>query len=321
VANSWSLREARAHHDPLLAQWASITTRRPARGWALIRVNRPWFWPLGWAGAYLGSVMATRSWLPPAHAVPESIVAMLVLGPLAWGAVLTVNDLHDLASDRHNPRKASAPLVTGLLSGDDLARWHRRYAVAAVVAAAAVGPVFVVGTGFVLLLGRLYSIPPVRLKARPGLDVAANALVVGVLGPLAGWSLHRPIAEFPPVMVLLGVLLVSALYLPTTVMDVDADRVAKDDTAAVRWRPGVCYRLGLLLWASAIGVWLICCHFDLLVAGETWWLQVVMAPVLLAVYAGLTVAPSIPRMAVISATFAVPASDFLAACVDAGTLS
>jgi lycopene elongase/hydratase (dihydrobisanhydrobacterioruberin-forming) len=318
MANPSTLREAPAHRDPPDAARESVGTSGPAHAWALIRVTRPWFWPLGWAAAYLGAVMASRSWLPPAPAVSESIAALVVLGPLVWGAVLTVNDLHDLASDRHNPRKATAPLVAGLLTEDHLTRWHWRFAVLALVAAAAVGPAFIVGTGFVLLLGRLYSIPPVRLKARPGVDVAANAVVVGVLAPLAGWSLHRPIADYPPVMILLGVLLAAALYLPTTIMDADADRIARVATAAVRWQPGVCYRLGLTLWASAVALWLICCHFDVLVGGERWWLQVAMAPVLLAVYAVATVRPSIPRMAVISATFAIPAADFLAACVAAG---
>jgi chlorophyll synthase len=263
-------------------------------------------------------VLASHSWWPAAPAVPASIAALAVLGPLVWGAVLTVNDLHDLPSDRHNPRKATAPLVTGELTEAHLARWHRWFTVSALVVAAVTGPVFVTGTAAVLLLGRLYSVPPVRLKARPGADVAANAVVVGVLAPLAGWSLHRPVTEYPPVMVLLGVLLAAALYLPTTTMDADADLVAGDVTAAIRWRPHVCYRLGLALWACAIAVWLVCCRLDVLVAHETWWAQVVMAPVLMAVYAVLTRKPSIPRMAVIAATFAVPAADFLAACVAAG---
>jgi 4-hydroxybenzoate polyprenyltransferase len=321
MPNPSSLREARARRDPPAGMLATVRPRRSAYASAVIRVTRPWFWPLSWAGTYLGAVMGSRSWLPPAHAVPESIAALLVLGPLVWGAVLTVNDLHDLASDRHNPRKATAPLVSGALTGTDLARWHRAFTVAALIAAATVGPVFVVGTGGVLLLGRLYSVPPVRLKARPGVDVAANAVVVGVLAPVAGWSLHRPIVDYPPVMVLLGVLLAAALYLPTTVLDADADRLAGDATAAVRWRPQVCYRLGRALWTCAIVIWLLCCHLDVLVAGETWWLQVVMAPVLLAVYAVLTRTPSIPRMAAVSATFAVPAADFLAAFVVAGAPS
>ncbi|WP_213451694.1 hypothetical protein [Rhizomonospora bruguierae] len=34
--------------------------------------------------------------------------------------------------------------------------------------------------------------------------MTVNALVVGVLGPLAGWSLHRPPGAYPPVMVVLA---------------------------------------------------------------------------------------------------------------------
>jgi 4-hydroxybenzoate polyprenyltransferase len=283
---------------------------------ALLRLTRPWFWPLGWGGAYLGSVLATRTWQPPAALA--TLAALAVLGPLVWGAVLAVNDRYDLPSDRLNPRKATAPLVTGALTQADLLRWGRLFAVLAMVVALAVGPVFAAGTGVVLLLGWLYSVPPVRLKARPGADVAVNALVVGVLAPLAGWCLYRPVADYPPVMVALGLLLAAAMYLPTTVMDLDADRVAGNATAAVRWQPRQCYRLGVTLWAAAIAVWLACCHLELLVPGQASPIQDLMAPVLLAVYAVLARRPTIPRMAVVAMTFALPAADFLAACVAAG---
>ena len=53
------------------------------------------------------------------------LVALLVLGPLIWGAVLAQNDLHDLPSDRVNPRKATAPLVTGAVSAGRLRIWYR----------------------------------------------------------------------------------------------------------------------------------------------------------------------------------------------------
>jgi 4-hydroxybenzoate polyprenyltransferase len=288
---------------------------RPVRAWALIRLTRPWFWPLGWAGAYLGSVLATSRWMPPPNAVPATIAAVVVLGPLVWGAVLTVNDLHDLPSDRHNPRKATAPLVTGVLTEADLRRWHKWCIVAAVAAAATIGLGFVAGTAAVLLLGWLYSAPPVRLKGRPGADVTVNALVLGILAPVAGWSLHRPVDEYPAVMVLLGFLLAAALYVPTTVMDVDADVVAGDATAAVRWKPRACYRLGLALWTSATAVWLACCHLDVIVRRDSWTLQTVAAPILVAVYAAATRKPSIPRMAAVSLAFAVPAADVRAAVV------
>jgi chlorophyll synthase len=289
-----------------------------SRAWAVVRLGRPWFWPLGWGGAYLGSVLATGSWLPPAGALPRSVAALVVLGPLVWTAVLAVNDRHDLPSDRRNPRKATAPLVTGVLTVADLRRWYAGSVVAALAVAAVAGPAFLAGTALVLLLGHLYSAPPVRLKARPGADVAVNALVVGVLGPAAGWSLHRPVGGYPLVLAVLGLLLAAALYLPTTVLDADADRVAGDATAAVRWRATGCYRAGLLLWTAATALWLACCHLDVLVARDSWTLQTVTAPALVVVYAICARRPTIARMAVVAAAFAVPAGDFLLAGVTDG---
>ncbi|HEX7745789.1 MAG TPA: UbiA family prenyltransferase [Micromonosporaceae bacterium] len=288
---------------------------RQVRIWAAIRLTRPWFWPLGWAGAYLGFVLASGRWTPPPGTIPATIAAAVVLGPLVWGAVLTVNDLHDLPSDRHNPRKATAPLVTGVLTEADLRRCHRWCVGVAVAVAATIGPAFVVGTAVVLLLGWLYSAPPVRLKGRAGADITVNALVVGVLSPVAGWSLHRPVEDYPVEMAVLGLLLAAALYVPTTVMDFAADAVAGEPTAAVRWKPRACYWLGLTLWSLATVVWLTCCHLDLIVRRDSWILQTVAAPILVAVYAAVTRKPSIPRMAVVSLAFAVPAADFLAAVV------
>src|SRR5258705_4818428 len=288
---------------------------RLVRVWAVIRLTRPWFWPLGWADPFLGSVLATGSWMPSRESVPATIAAALVVGPLVWGAVLTVNDLHDLPSDRHNPRKATAPLVTGVLTEADLKRCHRWCGVGAVAVAATIGLGFVAGTAAVLLLGWLYSAPPVRLKGRPGADVIVNALVVGVLAPVAGWSLHRPVDEYPAVMVLLGLLLAAALYVPTTVMDLDADVVAGDATTAVRWKPQACYRLGLTLWSAATAVWLASCYLDVVVRRDSWTLQTVAAPIVVAVYAVATRKPSIHRMAAVALAFSVPDADFLAAGV------
>jgi lycopene elongase/hydratase (dihydrobisanhydrobacterioruberin-forming) len=296
-----------------MAQLMLVTA--PSRAWAVVRLSRPWFWPLGWGGAYLGSVLATRTWLPPAGTVPATVAAMVVLGPLVWTAVLTVNDLHDLPGDRRNPRKATAPLVTGVLTEADLTRWHWWSTIAAALVAALVSPAFLAGTVIVLALGRLYSVPPARLKSRPGADVAVNAVVVGVLAPLSGWSLHRPVGDYPLILAVLGLLLAAALYLPTTVIDVAADHSAGDTTAAVRWSPEACRRAGLTLWIAATAIWLAVCHLGILVERDSWWPQTWTAPILVAVYAVAVRRPSIPRLAVVAVSFGVPAADFLYVCV------
>ncbi|SNT49635.1 chlorophyll synthase [Asanoa hainanensis] len=281
--------------------------------WVVLRLTRPWFWPLSWAGAYFGMVVATGDPVPAREAVPATVAAAVVLGPLVWAWVFALNDLHDLPSDRRNPRKATAPLVTGELTPADLRRCARWSAVAAITLATVAGSTFFVGTVIVLVFGWLYSVPPIRLKTRPGADVAVNAIVVGVVGPLGGWSLSRPVLDYPPVLAVLGLLLAAALYLPTTVIDHVADRTAGYTTAAVRWTAAACYRAGLGLWVAANALWLACCHLDVFVDRDSWLLQTVAAPLLVLVYAAVARRPSIPRLAVVAIAFAIPAADFLLA--------
>jgi 4-hydroxybenzoate polyprenyltransferase len=284
---------------------------RPAA--VLVAVSRPWFWPVSWVPAYLGTVLAGHAWLPAREDATRAVVALLILGPLVWGAVLAQNDLHDLPSDCANPRKATAPLVTGAVSVADLRRWYRVIALAAVGAALFVGPLFVLGVAGVLLLGWAYSVPPLRLKTRPGWDVAVNALVVGVVSPVAGWSITRAPWQFPWQFGLIGVLFAAALYVPTTVTDLTADTRAGDTTFAVRFGARFAYGLGLALWGAALAVSVLCAALDVLVPRSTLVPQLVMAPVLLAAYAALTRRPTITRMAAVSMVFAIPTVGFVRA--------
>jgi chlorophyll synthase len=115
--------------------------------------------------------------------------------------------------------------------------------------------------------------------------------------------------------VVLGFVLAAALYLPTTVLDVDADRAAGYRTTAVCWRPERCYRAGLASWSAATAVWLAVCELGVLVERDDWTLQWLAAPVVVGAYAILARTPTIPRLAVVAAVFAVPAGDFLLALV------
>jgi 4-hydroxybenzoate polyprenyltransferase len=281
----------------------------------LVAVSRPWFWPVSWVPAYLGTVLANRSWFPAAADLPRAVAALLVLGPLIWGAVLAQNDLHDLRSDRENPRKATAGLVTGAVTAQQLRTWYRVIAAAAVGTAFYVGPLFVAGVLAVLLLGWAYSVPPLRLKTRPGWDVAVNAVVVGVVSPAAGWAITRSPWEFPWQFALIGFLFAAALYVPTTVTDLAADTSAGDTTLAVKFGAPFAYALGVTLWTAALAVSLVCAWTGVLVPRSTLVPQLFLAPVLLAAYAALTHRPSITKMAVVSLLFGVPTAGFALAYI------
>jgi 4-hydroxybenzoate polyprenyltransferase len=281
----------------------------------LVLVSRPWFWPVSWVPAYLGTVLAGHSWLPARADLPRAVAALLVLGPLIWGAVLAQNDLHDLHSDRANPRKATAPLVTGAITEQRLRVWYRVIAAAAIAVALFVGPLFVLGVAGVLLLGWAYSVPPLRLKTRPGWDVAVNALVVGVVSPAAGWAITRPPWEFPWQFGLIGLLFAAALYVPTTVTDLAADTGAGDTTFAVRFGPRPAWWLGIGLWSAALTIALLCAWLDVVVPRSTFVPQLCTVPILVAGYALLTRNPSIPKLAVVSVLFGIPTVGFALAYI------
>ncbi|MFF5078608.1 UbiA prenyltransferase family protein [Actinoplanes sp. NPDC000266] len=291
-------------------------SHRPAA--LLVAVSRPWFWPVSWVPAYLGTVLAGHAWLPDRADAGRAVVALLILGPLVWAAVLAQNDLEDLRSDRANPRKATAPLVTGAVSARRLRTWYRAAALASVGAAFVVGPLFVLGVGGVLLLGWAYSVPPLRLKTRPGWDVAVNALVVGLVSPVAGWSITRDPWLFPWPVAVIGVLFAAALYVPTTATDLAADTEAGDTTFAVRFGAPFAYRLGIALWGAALAISLVCAALGLVVPRSTLTAQLVMAPVLLMAYAALTRRPTITKLAVVSVLFGIPTAGFALAYIATG---
>ena len=245
----------------------------------LWRTSRPAIWLTSIVPFYVGHLLATRQPWPSLDVFADTLqratsrgvttpafleaqrrafeldqdllLSFLVVGPLFWLAALLLNDAYDVPGDRLNPRKADAALVLGLVTP----RWAIVCSVLASAVSVAVAA-YVSGwlalITLVLLLGNAaYSIPPVRLKTRPGADVATNALGIGVLALVGGWAIARPISEFPWVMALLGLLVAVALYVPTTLVDADADEAAGYRTVSAVLGPRTAYRVGLAAWIGA----------------------------------------------------------------------
>ncbi|MGK5555232.1 UbiA family prenyltransferase [Actinomadura kijaniata] len=258
-------------------------------------VARPALWPVSLVPFYLGHLLATR-WLiagqdvcvPPGRGCPEALApvlaGMVVWGPLVWLAVLAVNDACDLEGDRRNPRKDGAPLAGGRMSVRAATVAAHAAAVAALAVAWPVRPAFTLVTLGFLVLGWLYSVPPVRLKDRPGLDVATNAVAVGGLAPVAGWTVVRPVDGFPWVMAALGVLVAVALYVPTAVTDHRADLAGGSTTIAVRLGPRGAHRLGLTAWTAACALTVLLAARGEVFPHRLLWPQAISAPILVAAY-------------------------------------
>ncbi len=74
-----------------------------------------------------------------------------------------------------------------------------------------------------LLCGTLYSLPPVKLKARPIVDFTVNAIGYGFFNFSLGWLTHRPLSIDALIFSLPYVLAVGAIFINTTILDIDGD--------------------------------------------------------------------------------------------------
>jgi chlorophyll synthase len=199
----------------------------------------------GVSASEVGNVFVT--WLGEAHAF---LVAVGVMGPLVWAAALALNDAYDVAGDRLNPRKADTPLVRGIVTATFARNAGYLFAVLAMAGAATLNVTFLGLVAAFLGLAWAYSVPPLRLKARPGADVAVNAIGVGVIALLAGWAAVRPLGGFPWIMLPQGLLVATAVYVPSTLVDEEADRASGVTTMATALGRVRAYRIGWIAWVA-----------------------------------------------------------------------
>lgn len=276
---------------------------------ALWTMARPRFWVVSVLPGYVGYVLATRQLVPglrmwtqlwhraatagvsPSRlatalarwlqASADLLVGLTVLGPLLWTATLLINDAYDVETDRRNPRKASSPLVQGVVKAGWAKQVAHGAALVALVLASLLGATFLSLTGACLVLAWAYSVPPLRLKSVPGADVAVNAVGIGVLAGLAGWSLARPIGEFPFAFLPQGLLVATAIYVPTTLVDLEPDRAAGEHTVATVLGEQRAYRVGWWAWVTSNAGALVLCWQGWLIPTAFLPVLVVFVPLLL----------------------------------------
>ncbi|MFZ1614473.1 MAG: UbiA family prenyltransferase [Holophaga sp.] len=115
-------------------------------------------------------------------------------------------------------------------------------------------PLFAWSNALCVVMSFLYSVPPVRLKARAGWDVLINCLGFGLLTPMAGWGItgRPPTATFLALCVGFA-LLFGALYPLTQIYQIEEDRARGDRTLVIKLGEGLSLALALVAMILAHG--------------------------------------------------------------------
>jgi len=225
------------------------------QGWLPYLLHlRPRAWPIVAAHMTVGFLLANGA------AFHGQSLGRWALAAISWailgnGGTLAINSVYDrddgdigyLDNPPPIPRHLLAVSLTFLLAG-----W---------LVAAALGAQFLAAYTACLVMSLLYSVPPIRAKARAGFDVLINAAGFGGLTVFAGWAaLDRPLTP-PIVAVAFGFFFLFVAFYPLTqIYQMGEDRARGDSTLALALGKRNSLRLSLLAIALAFTFFL----------GETW---------------------------------------------------
>ena len=203
---------------------------------------RPMEWPIMTAHFLLGTLVAA-GFRAPWMAV---LAGWFVFVVLMNGGTLAVNsafdkDEGDIGYLRQPPRPPRHLLQFSLLL---------------LAAALALGfllpPVFAWSNAACVVMALLYSVPPLRLKARAGWDLAINCAGFGLLTPLAGWGLTgQPLAAGFLRVAIGFAFLFGAFYPMTQIYQIEEDRARGDRTLVIRLGEAWSLRLAVALVVAA----------------------------------------------------------------------
>lgn len=166
------------------------------------------------------------------------------------GAVYVLNQIFDIESDRQN--KKLFFLAKGYISKRsaifEMVLLNLISIIPAFLISVKLGFLFTLG----MLFGILYSTPPVSLKNRPFGGLILNVLAHGNLAFLIGWSMNHSLSTKSLLFSFPYMFAVGAIYLNTTIPDMEGDRRSGKITLAVRWGKERVIILSSILVAVAI---------------------------------------------------------------------
>jgi len=176
--------------------------------------------------------------------MPEALPNFLIY-VMGIAVAFIVNQVFDVESDAINKKAYLLPsgIVSRRAAAGLLAAICAVLLIISALAGASVRYLIWIG----LLLGLAYSVPPLRLKARPVLDLLANVAGFAVVGFALGWLVYEPYQPLMWFRMLPYALAMSGIFLNTCIPDEEGDRSVGDRTSCVIFGRDAVARAALVL--------------------------------------------------------------------------
>jgi len=205
---------------------------------------------------FFAGAVSSRRLAQASHGAALMLSALPALGIflLVVGLAFVVNQVFDVASDAINRKNFILPMRA--VSRRESLAFAGLLGAAIVVLCLGRGGQMTILAWAGVVLGIAYSMPPLRLKARPVADLVANTAGFGWIGFLMGWLVFGDLGREAALRSSPYAVAMAAIFLNTCIPDEEGDRAAGDRTTCVVFgrRPVALAALGLIAAAVVAGL-------------------------------------------------------------------
>lgn len=165
------------------------------------------------------------------YQITKPFVLAFILYTLLMGGVYILNQITDIKSDKINKKLYLLP--GGYISVKYAYLEMIILFVIAFVLAIPFSRQFKIILLASLALGILYSSQPFKFKARPFIDLLSNSFGYGILAFSLGWVTGNPLSKKTFLFALPYFFAVGAVFINTTIPDIEGDRKANQVTTSI----------------------------------------------------------------------------------------
>ncbi|MDG1544719.1 MAG: UbiA prenyltransferase family protein [Candidatus Poseidoniia archaeon] len=215
------------------------------------------FWMVGFTPFFIGYVVSSEKLYSFDLLYGFLIIALLT------SSTFVLNHICDIDLDKKNPRKEFSLLVRGTISLQTSWNLFWILQLSSVILSLKFGLEFVYCILGLTFISFVYNMKPFRFKSRPGLDLLSNGISLGLLIPLAAWSINQPLVEFPKLFFLSTICYLLALYCPTMAIDVEFDQNFGLETFATRFGAEFTMKLSWFFTICGVSLLLLSGYFEI----------------------------------------------------------
>ena len=198
-----------------------------------------------WNFLLIGSYLANRE-----GRFTFDIVLGMMIYTCVMGGVYILNQIMDIETDRLNKKLfllSGGYVSTKAAYIEMVILWS-----IAILLSIKYGGIFFIFIVISIVMGIMYSLPPFKLKGKPILDTLANGIGYGMINFAIGWLLVKEFNWDIFLRFLPYFLSISAVFINTTVVDIEGDRKANEITTGVFFGARLSFIISTIIMAAAI---------------------------------------------------------------------